>query len=91
MTTDPADFTWLLVPADIDLLVPELNLNGNAAWAVNVRAAFDSDDEAAQSLWEAWAPRLYAALCFAMPGKSPGSRPPALDGNPDDVITLVHD
>jgi hypothetical protein len=91
MTTDPADFTWLLVPAKIDSIVSELGLNRSAtSWAVNVRAAFDPDDEAAQSLWKAWAPRLYAALCFAMPGKSPES-PPALEGNPDDIVTLAHD
>ena len=91
MTTDPADFTWSLVPADIDSIASELNLDASTtSWAVNVRAAFDPDDDASQSLWEAWAPRLYAALCFAMPGKSSGSLP-ALEGNPDDIVTLAHD
>lgn len=91
MTTDPADFTWLLVPTDIESLASELSLDPRTtSAAVTVRGAFDSDDEAAQSLWEAWAPRLYAALCFAMPGEPSGSLPD-FDGNPDDVITLEHD
>jgi hypothetical protein len=90
-TTDPGDLTWLLVPADIGSLASDLGLDPDTtSWAVNVRAAFDSENKAAQSLWEAWAPRLYAALCFAMPGEPPRSLA-TLDGNPDDVVTLEHD
>jgi|SRR5580698_754330 hypothetical protein len=89
MTTDPGDFTWLLVPADI---APSSAAHERAAgaWLTDVRAEFHQDDEAAQSLWEAWGPRLIAALRFALPIE-PSPAQDVLDGDSGNVVMLTHD
>jgi hypothetical protein len=90
MTTDPSDFTWTLCPEDFATLVASLGpLAQHESWAANIEAQFDPDDPAMQSLWEAWAPRLLAALRFAISGDNTG-RYDVPDGS-NEVLVFEHD
>ena len=56
-------------------------------WAVAIRVGFDRDDAPVRSLFEAWGPRFYAALRFAMPATD-NDVVDILDGDPENVIVL---
>ena len=56
-------------------------------WAVAIRVGFDRDDAPVRSLFEAWGPRFYAALRFAMPATD-NDVADILDGDPENVIVL---
>ncbi len=90
MTTDPSDFTWTLCPKDFGTLAGSARPGSPAeSWAANVVAGSDLTDPALQSLWEAWAPRLLAALRFAISGDDTGIYD-VLDCS-DDVLIFEHD
>lgn len=91
VTADPGEFTWLLLPADIEAMASRQGFDATStSWAVAVHADFDPDDEIGKSLYEAWAPRLDAALRFAMPVE-PSAAHDILEGSPEECITLTHD
>jgi hypothetical protein len=54
-------------------------------WAVVIRVGFDRDDAPMLSLFEAWGPRFYAALRFAMSAND-NDVADILDGDPANVI-----
>jgi hypothetical protein len=90
MATDPSDFTWTLLPKDFDAVAASLGPAAQpGSWVANVGAQFDPADPALGSLWDAWAPRLLAALRFAISGDDTGSYD-VLDGS-DEVLVFEHD
>ena len=90
MTTDPSDFTWVLLP---ETLAAATNVSSSVeapTWHVGVQALLKSGDEASESLWNAWAPLLDAALRFAMPVEPAGTYDIS-DGDPNNHVTFHHD
>jgi len=87
MTTDPSDFTWVLLP---ETLAAATNVSSSVevpTWHVGVQALLKSGDEASESLWNAWAPLLDSALRFAMPIESAGTYDIS-DGDPNNHVTF---
>ncbi len=92
MTTDPSDCTWTLCPKDFGTLSASVGPGSQAeAWAAKVRVEFDPSEASpdSESLWEAWKPRLFAALRFAISGDDTGIYD-VLDGS-DDILIFEHD